>query len=323
MPLLPLLARFAQGGPPAGMHGPPPGFSIPAGVTGGPPPEILSMIQKAAATATETVASSVLTGAASGVTGPPAGFPAGMTGPPPGITGFPAGMTGPPASIPTGGVASGFNGKGPPKKITQHDSNTMIGVTTVLLVLCISAVGGRLISRRMVRQNIGADDWTAVASLLLFIALAINEYCIAVLNTQLTIATAPISFGRFKLSSTLLYFFCITAARISVLLLFKRVFNFRVKWFKVAWWFCMVLTLSYCFAYVVMNLAQCSPHPLSSVWTKPWLCKDQPGSATAGGFLNAAIDTTLLILPIRMVWTLQMTKRQKVAISGVFALGFM
>ena len=41
------------------------------------------------------------------------------------------------------------------------------------------------------------------------------------------------------------------------------------------------------------------------------------------GFLNAAIDMLILLLPIRMVWTLQMSPKRKMAVSGIFALGTM
>ena len=39
------------------------------------------------------------------------------------------------------------------------------------------------------------------------------------------------------------------------------------------------------------------------------------------GFLNAVIDLLILLLPIRMVWTLQMSPKRKVAVSAIFGLG--
>ena len=39
------------------------------------------------------------------------------------------------------------------------------------------------------------------------------------------------------------------------------------------------------------------------------------------GGINAAIDASILILPIRMVWMLHMNLKQRLAICGVFALG--
>ena len=41
------------------------------------------------------------------------------------------------------------------------------------------------------------------------------------------------------------------------------------------------------------------------------------------GFLNAILDTLILVLPIRMVWSLQMSFKQKLGVSAIFALGSM
>ena len=41
------------------------------------------------------------------------------------------------------------------------------------------------------------------------------------------------------------------------------------------------------------------------------------------GFLNAILDTLILVLPIRMVWSLQMSSKQKLGVSAIFALGSM
>ena len=40
-----------------------------------------------------------------------------------------------------------------------------IGVTCILLVLCILAVMGRLIARRIKRTALGADDYLAIVAL--------------------------------------------------------------------------------------------------------------------------------------------------------------
>ena len=130
-------------GPPAGssvafdQNGPPAGFSIPAGATG--PPSGFSIH--------------------AGATGPPAGFSI-----PSGVTGFPAAFTGIPSS--SGGKP---NAALPPQLrnhvLTQEQSQTLIGVTCMLLVLCVAAVGARMTARRVSRMRLEADDWSSVAAL--------------------------------------------------------------------------------------------------------------------------------------------------------------
>lgn len=55
-----------------------------------------------------------------------------------------------------------------PPQETQLDNNAadiMVGVTCMLLVLCIAAVLGRLLARRMAKLQLEADDYFAVGAL--------------------------------------------------------------------------------------------------------------------------------------------------------------
>lgn len=320
MPFLPLLVRAAPTGLPAGVP-----------TDGSIPPAILSRIQAEAAAAASSVGTSIMTAAGgsmtsatgialpTGTNGPPSGFsiPAGMTGPPAGF----ATMTGPPGRLPTGFLTGG--GGGPPHRITDHRTRAMIGTAAMWLVLTTSVVLGRFISRRMVKQKIGADDYCSLVSLGILIGLLSEQFAIARLNQNLKTPYAPMSFGRLHLISTILYVCIITTARVSVLLLYRRVFTLRIKWFRIAWWISLAICVAYWITWFIMSFTSCTPHPLKSLWTAPWLCHESIGSISAGGFLNVAIDSLLLALPIRMIWLLQMSKKQKFAVSGVFALGLM
>lgn len=49
--------------------------------------------------------------------------------------------------------------------LDDHAVNILIGVTSMLLVLCIVAVGGRLLARRMSKVSLEADDYLVVVAL--------------------------------------------------------------------------------------------------------------------------------------------------------------
>lgn len=49
--------------------------------------------------------------------------------------------------------------------LDDHATNILIGVTSMLLVLCIVAVGGRLLARRMSKVKLEADDYLVVIAL--------------------------------------------------------------------------------------------------------------------------------------------------------------
>lgn len=68
--------------------------------------------------------------------------------------GQPSGIQGPP---PPSGL--------PPKSTIINDGAVLNGVTSALLVLCFVAVGGRLLSRRMMHVYLEADDYLALLGL--------------------------------------------------------------------------------------------------------------------------------------------------------------
>lgn len=308
-----LLRRFAQNGPPAGFNipsgatGPPAGFTPPPGMTGPPPTQVVAA--QTSNTHGAGIPASILSALPSGVT-----IPAGATGPPAGIT-PPPGMTGPPP-----GIARAD----PSALVASNVQSVIIGLTTMLIVLCLAVVAGRLMSRRMVKQKLGVDDWTAVAALVLLIGLAIEQYLLAINagGSGIPSVTKFHILGKLQLVSQLNYNFATNLAKLCILFLYKRVFNLRLKWFRIAWWCCIALVTINFLVLLIINLTPCVPHPPSALWNNRAQCSGfDVTSAVAMGFLNAAIDLTILILPLRMTWRLQMPKKQKIAISSVFGLG--
>ena len=68
---------------------------------------------------------------------------------------------------------------------------------------------------------------------------------------------------------------------------------------------------------------QCLPYALRFLWEDPMKCNRSARGAQISGIVNIFIDITILISPLPMVWGLQMSKKQKIAVSGVFMLGLM
>ena len=257
-----------------------------------------------------------------------------VTGPPTGI-GVPAGATGSPPGIPTSGgmppdTANQFGGDssqhGLPVNMNEKGHDIMIGITTWMVVFCVATVGGRLISRRIIKHHLGADDYVAISALVLFLGLAAEQYSLAHYGT---IMKGPPSekirtLRRLVFSSQLTYTFVMLTARLSILLLYKRIFSLRSLWFRIAWWFCISLTTIYGLALSLLHVMQCFPHAPSSLWENDQLCQAfQKSSAETMGFLNAVIDMAILVLPIRMTWELQMSRKRKWAVSSIFGLGLM
>jgi hypothetical protein len=53
----------------------------------------------------------------------------------------------------------------PPPHITKHQGDVLIAVTCMFMTLCLAVVGGRVLSRRITKASLEADDYLAVGGL--------------------------------------------------------------------------------------------------------------------------------------------------------------
>ncbi len=107
-------------------------------------------------------------------------------------------------------------------------------------------------------------------------------------------------------------------------MLYRRVFSLRVRWFRIGWWANVVLVVSYFVGISIQIFLQCAPQSINHFWNPEKPCHPSGNAhAVVFGCWNALVDLTLVVLPVRMVWGLQMPRKQKVAVSGIFLLGLM
>ena len=86
--------------------------------------------------------------------------------------------------------------------------------------------------------------------------------------------------------------------------------------------------LAYCAAMLTVTFTQCSPYPINALWLNPAQCRQSQRymkikAPTIAGFVNAAIDICVLLLPTWVVWHLKMTTKRKLMVSALFSLGLM
>ena len=126
---------------------------------------------------------------------------------------------------------------------------------------------------------------------------------------------------QIDLATRITYGTTLTSAKASVLMLYRRLFPLRTTWFRIAWWANIIFVTAYYVAFITHLLARC--RPLTRLWSHQHRCDSSLFSGEMFGAFNAAIDLTILVLPIRMVWGLHLPKKQKVAVCGIFLLGLM
>lgn len=117
------------------------------------------------------------------------------------------------------------------------------------------------------------------------------------------------------------YFLTQTVTKVSVLLLYYRVFGvharFRIAAYitggiVIAWWIsCFFATMFTCI-------------PLKALWDtsiKNKTCIDMRKFGIANGSFNMITDIMVVALSVPMVWSLQLSQKKKILISGAFGMG--
>ena len=77
---------------------------------------------------------------------------------------------------------------------------------------------------------------------------------------------------------------------------------------------------------MVFNIIECKPR--EAIWNpliraeEAW-CFNRDAIFQATGVFNVVSDFAILIIPIPTIWNLQMTRRRKIAVTGLFAIGLL
>ena len=107
--------------------------------------------------------------------------------------------------------------------------------------------------------------------------------------------------------------------KISILLLYRSIFPGRR--FSIATMIVGALVIGWGSACLLTSILSCVP--ISVFWdiTRPSTCIDKGKFFLGNSIPNIAMDVLILMLPMRHVWYLQLSLRQKFAVSGLFLLG--
>ena len=117
------------------------------------------------------------------------------------------------------------------------------------------------------------------------------------------------------------YSLTITIVKLSILLLYRRIFI--TQGFQRTTIYVGLICLAWFFIAIFVDLFQCSP--FKAAFDVELLFTDQCINLQAFYWgitaANLVLDVILLYLPLHMVWGLQLPKRHKIALSGIFMLG--
>ena len=120
----------------------------------------------------------------------------------------------------------------------------------------------------------------------------------------------------------MLYCIAIACVKLSILLLITRIFLAVNR--NVLFWLTQLLmwvnTLFYAIAFFLAIFA-CRPR--HKIWSPeiPGRCLNSKALYIASATFNTGSDLAMLAVPTYMIWSLQMNKKRKMGISGIFGTG--
>ncbi|KAE8395882.1 integral membrane protein [Aspergillus alliaceus] len=207
----------------------------------------------------------------------------------------------------------------------SHDNlrHVVITATCWALVLSTLAVVLRLVCRRMMKTKWFLDDYLMIVALffeyvislagvvLLYNGLGTHKYYVPPDDLEVYMKTLP--------SGTFLYPLCITFVKLSIVTFYKRLFP--VKPMAIAANVVGLIVILWCLAVCLVGAMTCIP--FRKLWQPqvPGRCINLAQFHYGLQIPNILTDAVILVMPMRVVWSLQVSRARKIILSGIFLLG--
>lgn len=147
-------------------------------------------------------------------------------------------------------------------------------------------------------------------------------------NTDPNYQYTPANELHLKLAgiSSIFYFTLVSAAKLSILLLYRRLFIVTSSaYFMRLMYPLAIIIVLFWVAATLANIFSCWPVEWSwrsSMSPEPY-CFNFNIFWLATGVIEAVLDVVLITLPIRVVWGLQMSTKRRTSLVAVFSLGIL
>ncbi|KAL8708700.1 MAG: hypothetical protein Q9220_006425 [cf. Caloplaca sp. 1 TL-2023] len=190
--------------------------------------------------------------------------------------------------------------------IADDTSDQIISALGVCIGFAIISVLLRFVARHITRAPLGGDDWTIVLGLMCAIGHAI-------------LVTNPVSFAKAIMASVIFYSTSLAATKLSILLLYRRIFPIRK--FHIILWGVGIFVSAFTIANVLFVAFQCSP--IYGAWNPrvKAKCINTNAGILAVAVLTTVTDVVILCLPLPLVWGLQLPTIRKFQLTLIFLVG--
>ncbi|KAH8846063.1 hypothetical protein MCOR27_010397 [Pyricularia oryzae] len=217
-----------------------------------------------------------------------------------------------------------------PIPIENYTQIALLVVSWLCIVICICVVTMRVWARRRVTPRLDGADYCTLTALFFNTALHV-DILIMVHRGGFGFHVDEIAkrfgpdalelFFKVIISFTLLW--CATTAftKLSVLLLFTTLFPTRRM--RMAAYVMGGFIIVWCTGAVVATLLMCQPFEMN--WNRSipgGHCGDDPLFYTILGVINIIVEVAILLLPMPVIYKLNMPLHRRLVVVGMFSLGF-
>ncbi|KAG4440608.1 hypothetical protein IFR05_003925 [Cadophora sp. M221] len=184
--------------------------------------------------------------------------------------------------------------------LTQNRQSELQATSIAITLLAVFFVVLRFLSRRMKGIGIGVDDIMILVALFALFA-AFSACMIRIhygMGKHAAALTTPeiVSYAKSLIAFECLYVTCICLTKISLLLMYLRIFP--VRSIKIGAYILGALSISWCIAIIMVSIFQCTP--IERTWnpTIPGHCINLKASFIGNAIPNILTDVVILALPI-------------------------
>ncbi|KAF3920952.1 hypothetical protein ABW20_dc0106517 [Dactylellina cionopaga] len=198
------------------------------------------------------------------------------------------------------------------------------GITFALLICSFAIVSLRFYCRAHLIKKIGLDDWLILAGLILAWVLGILNYFHVSHGTGKHIETitfdALIPTLKHWYVYQLIYPIVLCVIKLSILSFYKGISPQRG--YQITIWATVGLVIAYTITIIFVYMFECPKPSMSWAVTFPTGCMSLPALYYSSASVNILTDLIILVLPIPILITLQVQRRKRIALIGIFFIGF-
>lgn len=130
-----------------------------------------------------------------------------------------------------------------------------------------------------------------------------------------------LTFTQTLFTGSILYTCCIGCIKLSILMLYKRLFP--VKSMNIMVWIVSAIVVLWAFGGILVGCFTCVP--IEKLWNPmmPGGCLNMGKFYYGLQIPNIVTDAMILFMPMHAVWGLPISRAQKFGLSGIFVVGFL